>query len=413
MINLLFKGATLFSLRASQSVFNFLILVLFTNILADAPLADLLLLLSLITVGARFAVFGLDVVLLKSYSSGAEPAAVFSSTLTGFLLLWCTLALALVFTPFDLLSPLAVLWLFLASLQVFQSSTLLALSRQGAGFLTGGALSSGLVLASLLACLALNIRIDLELFIAINIVVLAANLLVAQWLIFQSTGLPDRPKLALVKQLAPSTFIAAFTNLLLYTSSHIPLWFLVAFASDTAVVNYGVAFRFTVALGMVLEVSRALILPRFAQSLHQKTLPEAEPTIRQISTLAALVTAALSLLVLQFSDLIFGEIFNRAGQPVFWVAFWLLASQSLLAALGPGHMALRVGGQHTLAFGLSLGSTLALGAAMFALYPVNGPSGIAFAVFSTTLGFGLTHLALVKHHFNILTSFTLRPRHGA
>jgi len=49
---------------------------------------------------------------------------------------------------------------------------------------------------------------------------------------------------------------------------------------------------------------------------------------------------------------------------------------------------------------------------MFALYPINGPSGIAFAVFATTLGFGLTHLALVKHHFNILTSFTLRPHNG-
>jgi len=164
---------------------------------------------------------------------------------------------------------------------------------------------------------------------------------------------------------------------------------------------------------MVLEVSRSLITPRFSRGFHNGTLPRAEPTLRQITTLATLTTACLSLLLLLFSSQIFDTVFNRAGQPVFWMAFWLLAAQTASAALGPCHMALRIGGQQILALSLSLAAALLLGGAMALLYPAFGPAGVAFAVFINTLGFGFVHLALVKHHFNILTSASFRLSHEA
>ena len=380
MLSLFRSGFTLFTLRASQSVFNFLVLALLSHRMSEPNMATLLLLLSVVMVGARLAVFGFDVTLLKAYGASQNPARIFAGSLIGFLGLWLPLGLGLM--AFPPLSAPVILWLFLASLQVFQSSTLIALGLPKAGFLTSGALTAFLVFIPLLGMASPT----LGMFIYLNIFALLINALLAHMLILRRTGSLTRP--AAIAPLLKSALPSMLTNTFLYASAQIPLWFLVVFAGDAAVVNYGIAFRVAVALGMILEVSRSLILPRFSQAFHSGTLPKVEPVLRQITTLAALTTAALSLTVLLFSDLVFGELFNRPGQPVFWLALWLLAAQTVLAGLGPSHMALRIGGQQGLALGLSVASIAALSLAMAALYPAFGPAGIAFAVFATTLGFG-------------------------
>jgi len=238
MVNLFLKGANLFALRSSQSVFNFLILVFFAHIFSDANLANILFLLSIITVSARLAVFGFDVVLLKSYGSTTPAAKTFTASLAGFLMLWVLLAPALVLAPIKALTFPVILWLFLAALQVFQSSTLLALKRPASCFLTGGALSSGFILAGLLGISALGLPVDLPVFISLNIVVLSANALLSHWLIRRITGPLTPPNISSVTTLLTAALPSAVTNGFLYASAQIPLWFLVAFASDAAVVNY-------------------------------------------------------------------------------------------------------------------------------------------------------------------------------
>ncbi len=397
-------GIPLFALRAGQSLFNFLVLALLAHRFSDVALADLLLLLSIIVTGARLGVFGLDVTLLAAYGGTKTKGAVFARSLAGFGLLWVPLAAGLWFARLPLMSPAVLLWLFLAALQVFQSSTLIALHRQRAGFLCGGVLSAGLVLLALLVLPT----ITLDGFIRLNIVALLANAAVAQGYIYHAAGGFGRP--VAVGALLKTTLPALLTNVLLYTGAQLPLWFLVWVADDAAVVNYGLALRLTIALGLVLEVSRSLITPRFAQNFHRGTLKLAEPQLRRITTMAALATTTLALLGLGLLGPLFPVLFDRPAAPVVWITLWLFASQIALAVLGPAHMALRIGGQQPLALGLSLAAILALMAAMAALYPTFGANGIALAVFITTLGFALGNLALAKRYFHIFTGMSLR--HG-
>ncbi|MCF6272418.1 MAG: hypothetical protein L3J37_04385 [Rhodobacteraceae bacterium] len=392
----------LLGLRGGQSLFNFIILALLAHRFSNADLAEILLLLSIITLGARLAVFGLDVTLLKTLGNTKSPARPLSSALAVFLLLWLPLGAGLYFLAWPLLPPEALLWLFLAALQVFQNSALVALQRQGAGFFIGGAFSALLTLIGVLILPELSVSG----FVRLNIIALALNAVLAHGFIRHHCG-TLRSSAALLPLLALAA-PALLTNVLLYTAAQMPLWFLVWYADDAAVVNYGLALRLTIALGLIIEVSRALITPRFARNFHAGTLKQAEASLRRITSLATAAISTLALLALILIQPLFPLVFDRAGTPVFWVAFWLFASQITLAAIGPAHMALRIGGWQPAALGLSAAALLMLIPAMAVLFPVFGASGVAFAAFMTTLLFSLANLTLAKRVFHISTALILR-----
>lgn len=362
------RGGTLFSLRSAQAILGLLVVLLLSRNMSESTLAVALVLQGLTMAFGSIGVMGFDVILVQALGQNADDrkqsGRVYSALLGRFLILWCALIAALLLilavsgiAPWGrgLGAPVwaILLWLWLVSVQVFQSSALLAAGRQATSVFLMGGFSTFLALAILAARSSAGQELSVDDLAFAFVVGLAANTVLAHCGLYYALG-----RLAPSFNSAPETdwrriTQSALINAFTMIGTHAPIWILWAVAAASETVAYGLAFRLVLPLMIVIQAARTMVAPIAAKALHDRTLKAEERQLREIATAAAFATIAAGILLLSLQTWIFEDLFQRPQVLDRLTLGFLLLGQIALASFGNGLLILRLADQQRLAIWLA------------------------------------------------------------
>ncbi len=425
------KGLALAMLRGSQAAFNMATVVMMSRGMSESTLSTALFLLSITLSSGRVGVLGFDVILVQVLGRTDPHEAVtrngYANLAGRFLTIWMSIAaVALCLWGViaaagyqrwlvDLfgISPLWVLiWLFLAAVQIFQSSVLLGFNRQLGSLLYMGALSNFVTLLLVLGQLVLRQGISLEGLVCSYLGGLLVSVVSGQITIYKLMGwvAPQKPFKRTQGQTSNRTLAgSAAINALSIVATQIPFWVVIVLGSDAEVVTYGLAFRLMLPLSIVLLSARTMVAPLITRAVHQGQLSSIEPRLRQTATGAFVVTIAMSAVLLGLHDWLFNAVFQRPDARAIVPLAWLLLGQSVSAYCGPGQYVLRIAGHGRTALLLTLGASLAQAIFAFGFYQYLGVSGAAASAAVFAIVGGVLPSLVVRHRLKTRIDASLRP----
>ena len=421
MFKLITNSAMLFFTRSAQSLFGLLIAILVSRNMATELLASTLVLLSIAIFCGKIGVFGVDIITIKSLGkTNADPVLVRDCTnkLFGcFLLLWggavpivYIILLTLGLPPTGMLWNTYIwsitLWIFLISLQTFQASILLGLNRQIPSLLYNGSLSNGITATIaylfILQYGALSVaQVVIAYVIGSLLSVILAQLhihrIIGSMIPLFSRAADDATQL---KRIGPS----ALLNSLSMTAEQIPLWILTVIGTDNDIVAYALAYRLILPLAIIVLAAKTMVSPIVAQALHNRTLTEAEPRLREIATMSTLAAFSVSIGLLSTCGWIFDELFRRPEATNLLVLSTLLCGQMCFCFFGNGLLMLRLSDQIRFAMFIVLISVFFLTVSVTGLYWSFGVNGVAMAVALYWSSVTISSSLKVKHSLGIRIS---------
>ena len=371
------------------------IIVLMSRSMEEVPLATGLLLLSLTLSSGLVGVLGFDVVLVKLLGRDALCSDVvrrhYADLVARFLGCWLVIALITVALIQFLgtvgwglgISPFWILaWFFLAALQVFQSSVLLALHLQMASVIYMGVLSNFIALSGLVWTVFSETDLTVDVLACAYLLGLSASVFLGQLHISRAMGWVF-PRISFHSGdetgLGPLG-TSALTNALSIGVVQMPFWVVAWLGTDAQIVAYGLVFRLTLPLAIILLSARNLVAPVISRAWHRQRLKEVEPYLRQVASLSLMAMLVATLCMMMLHAWLFETVFDRPETSTFAAMMFLLVGQCFLAACGQGQLTLRLADRQVEALVIGLGAAIFQAISVVVLYYQFGISGVGASV---------------------------------
>ncbi len=412
------RAGGLVILRASQAVFGILIVVLMSRGMAEEALSSALLLTSITLNSGRVGVLGFDVPLVKllgreaagSKNTRRDYADLSGRFLTAWLGLLACSAIAAYLVPQQAIEAslgIPVLWetawIFMASLQVFQSSVLLGLNRKSSSILSLGAASNAVTLVHVFFQVAGTGTISTGGLAKAYFCGLAVSIILSQVQIHRTMGWAAprfgsrRGQEISFADLAASSAM----NAIAMVSTQFPFWVIAFLGTDAQTVAFGLSFRLIMPLVVVLLAARTLVSPIVSKAWHERSLEETEVRLRNIATMSFGTILTISFVLILLRDWIFTGVFDQSSAGTFWPVALLLAGQACLAFFGQGMLILRLTDQANIALRVTIAAALFQIILAPALFWWFGVAGAAAAVALFGLAAALAPNLLVRRHHGI------------
>ena len=361
---MILMSAILSFARAGQAVFGILIVVVISRAMEASALAVVLVLTSITLNAGLVGVLGFDIPLVKvlgrEEASAAGTREQYASLSGRFVRTWIVLfavstLVGVIILPHGSIPALlgvplswVVLWIFMASVQVFQSSVLLGCDRKLSSVFSFGAISNLITLVILTFTMIAEIPLDVRTVALAYGAGLAVSLTFAQIQIHRTIGwIAPRLRTEVADMTSADVSVgelarSAAMNALGMISTQFPFWVVATLGSASQVVSFGLAFRFIIPLVVVLLAARTQISPLVARAWHEGRLSRAEPQMRAIATVSFVTAAVIGLVLLGLRTWIFESIFVRDSAGTFCPVALMVGGQAILAYFGQGLLVLRI-----------------------------------------------------------------------
>ncbi|WP_206188536.1 lipopolysaccharide biosynthesis protein [Parasedimentitalea denitrificans] len=361
----------------------------------EVSLAAGLLLLSFTLSSGLVGVLGFDVVIVKLLGRDDPRSDVarknYADLAARFLGIWVVIALIIAAVLFYTragnwasgISPFYVLaWLFLAALQVFQSSVLLAFHRQLASVFYMGVFSNFLALSGIAWTVFTGSELTVAVLARAYLIGLCTSIFLGQLYIHRLIGwVPPYTTFCSNRETGLRPLgTSALTNALSMVVVQMPFWVVAWLGTNAQTVAYGLVFRLTLPLAIILLSARSLVAPVISRAWHRQSLKKVEPYLKQVASLSLITMLAATFCLLMLHNWLFEAVFDKPDTSSFATMVFLLVGQCFLAAFGQGQLTMRLADLQTAALIIGLGTAAIQAISVVVLYHQFGIVGVGASV---------------------------------